>query len=345
MSDIFDKEMSCLLQPMDKLTDGPRDSMYFMQDDESFFFARGFWHPEGSVVGKTIYIPNPKGKTMIQGRPYESLVKVESDGEQVVVPYTEHLRRIYELYPELPPDAHELILTEYHVAFPRERLVGYFDHRISLAYSMDRYPGIKKAVETVSELFQVPLEKLGITGSSAMGRKGADIDLVFYGTPEENMEIAHKIWGIVYSQPERQVIEFGKMWSLRLWVEGAEICTFYEYQDINDAPIRDCEVELVKDRVEAYGRVAGHLHSLYTPLVLNLEDVYVDDDRYDNMDLIIYDGSVRGEFNRGLHLHLHGRLINIIKDGQKILMLDVVDGADIHRVKLREGIPHFEHHG
>jgi len=344
VTDNFDAVMDRLLKPISELTDGPCDNMYFMQDDGAFFFAEGYWHPDNTVIGKTIYTPNPEGTTNIQGRRYESLVKYEQDGEMVSVSHPDQIKRIYSLYPDLPPDSHELILTDYHIAFPRDKMAGYFDARRSLHYCMDRYSDIKKSVETVSELFEVPLDRLGVTGSSAMGRKGGDIDLIFFGTLEENMEVAHKIWGIIYSQPERQVIEYGKLWPLRLWVDGAEICTFYRYLDINDAPIRNCEVELVKEEVEAYGTVAGHLHSLYAPVLLNLEDVYVDDDHYDNMELIIYDGSVRGEFNRGIHLHIHGQLVNIIKDGKSTLMLNVDDGSDIHRVRLRGGIPHFEHH-
>lgn len=340
----FDVEIERLLKPISELTEGPSDNMYFMQDDGAFYFTEGYWHPNETVVGKTIYIPDPEGKTKIQGRRYKSLIKYEEDGEMVSISHPDQLKIIYQLYPDLPPEARELILTDYHIAFSMDKMAGYFDARNSLLYVMDRYPDIKESVETVIELFGVPLERLGVTGSSAMGRKGGDIDLIFFGTLEENMEVAHKIWGIIYSQPERQVIEYGKLWPLRLWVDGAEICTFYRYLDINDAPIRNCEVEVVKEEVEAYGTVAGHLHSLYTPLILNLENVYVDDNHYDNMDLIIYDGSVRGEFNRGIHLHIHGKLVNIIKDGKPTLMLDVVDGADIHQVKLRGGIAHFGHH-
>jgi hypothetical protein len=62
------------------------------------------------------------------------------------------------------------------------------------------------------------------------------------------------------------------------------------------------------------------------------------------MDRIIYDGSVRGEFNRGICLHIHGRLVNIIKDGRRTLMLNVADGSDIHPAKLPKGVPHFGHH-
>ena len=94
-ADNFDLEMERLVKPVSELTEGPSDNMYFLQDDGSFFFAEGYWHPEKTVIGKTIYIPNPEGKTIIQGRGYESLIKYEKDGEQISVSHSDQLKRIY----------------------------------------------------------------------------------------------------------------------------------------------------------------------------------------------------------------------------------------------------------
>jgi hypothetical protein len=68
--------------------------------------------------------------------------------------------------------------------------------------------------------------------------------------------------------------------------------------------------------------------------------VHIDGEEVDNVDLIICDGSVRGKFNEGLHIR--GRLVNIIKDGIKTLMLDVIDGFDITHEKFREGVLHLK---
>lgn len=70
--------------------------------------------------------------------------------------------------------------------------------------------------------------------------------------------------------------------------------------------------------------------------------MHIDGEEVDNVDLIICDGSVRGEFNEGLHIHIRGRLVNIIKDGIKTLMLDVIDGFGITHEKFREGVLHLK---
>jgi hypothetical protein len=88
--------------------------------------------------------------------------------------------------------------------------------------------------------------------------------------------------------------------------------------------------------------VAANTHSLYVPVVLRLENVYLDGEKTDDIDLIIYDGSVRGEFKVGLRLHIRGRLVNIIRAGIKTLALSVVDGFNIELEKFGAGVPRFQ---
>ena len=99
---------------------------------------------------------------------------------------------------------------------------------------------------------------------------------------------------------------------------------------------------MVQEDVEAYGTVAENSHSLYVPLVIGLENVYLNGEKADNIDLIIYDGAVRGEFKKGLRLHIKGRLVNIIKGGEKKLCLDVVDGFNIELERFKAGAPYLK---
>ena len=342
MNDYFEEEIAKIIQPMSELTQGPCDTLYLMRKDGSLVYTEGYWHPDDKVIGKLIYYPDPAGPKDIHGRGYSSIIKEEKDGQEMYVSHDDQIKKVYRLYPELPPDSHQLILAQYQMAFPRQDFVGFFDNRRALRFVMGKYPRIDEVVRMTSELFEVPLERLGITGSSALGRKGADIDLVFFGSPRENMKVVHKLWSIIYSDPESQVVEYGKFWPLKIYVDKEEVCTFYVYNDLNDAPIRDCEVELVREEVEAYGTVADNSHSLYVPLVIGLENVYLNGEKADDIDLIIYDGSVRGEFKKGLRLHIKGRLVNIIKEGKKQLYLDVVDGFDIELERFKAGIPHLK---
>jgi predicted nucleotidyltransferase len=342
MSDKFDEVMSEILKPMSELTMGPIDTMYLMRHDGSLVYTEGYWHPEGSIIGKLIYYPDPDGPKDIHGRRYSSIVKEEKDGEEIYISHEDQLKKVYQLFPDLPPDSHKLILAEYQMAFPWDSFAGYFDDRASLRYVMKHFPRIDEVVRMTSDLFEVPLERLGITGSSALGRKGADIDLVFLGTPEENMDTVQKLWSIVYSQPDKQVVEYGKFWPLKIYVDREEVCTFYVYRNLEDAPIRDCTVELVKEPVEVYGTVAENINSLFVPVVLMLENVYIDGEKTDDIQLVIYDGAVRGEFKRGLRLHIKGKMVNLVKNGIKTPSIAVVDGFNIELERFRAGVPHLQ---
>jgi len=343
MSDRFDEIVAELLQPISDLSTGPYDALYMLRKDGGLVYVEGYWHPEGKVIGKLIYYPDPQGRKLIHGRPYASIVKDEKDGEEIYVSHQDQIRRVYRLLPELPPTAHKLILAEYQVAFPLEDFAGFFDPRRALNYLRENFEDVDSAVRRTAEILEVPLDSLGITGSSAIGKKGGDIDLVFFGTPENNLATVRRLWGIVYSQPDKQVVEYGKFWPLKMYVDGEEICTFWDYADPTSAPIRDCRVELVKEEVEAYGTVADNLHSLYVPLVLGLENVYVDGDRTDPIRLVIYDGAVRGEFRKGLRLHIKGKLVKLIKPGgQSETVISVTDGFEITLEKFKAGVPHLK---
>jgi len=266
------------------------------------------------------------------------------DGRTQYVSHTDQIKKLYRLFPDLPPNSHKLILAEYQVGFPRDGFAGYFDDRKSLRYVMENYPAVAEIVQETSRQFEVPLDRLGITGSSALGRRGmhSDIDLVFFGTTHQNLETVRKLWSIIYSHPDRQVVEYGKFWPLKIYIKGMEVCTFYVYSDLSEVPLREAELEPVRESVEAYGTVADNTHSLYVPVVLRLENVYLDGEKADDIDLIIYDGAVRGEFKVGLRLHIRGRLVNIIRAGIKTLTLSVVDGFNIELERFKAGVPRFQ---
>jgi len=344
MTDTFDEVISRIIQPIEKMGLGPLDTTFMMRKDGAFVYTEGYWHPRDTAIGKLIYYPDPRGTIDIHGRKYSSIIKEERDGKTVYISHKDQIRKLYRLFPDLPPDSHKLALCEYQVAFPRSSFAGFFNDRRALEYVMEKYPKVGEVVRKTSDLFEVPLNRLGITGSSALGRRGihSDIDLVFFGTVEQNWAVARRLWSIIYSEPERQVVEYGKFWPLKIYIDGNEVCTFYVYRDLNQAPIRDCEVELVKEKVEAYGTVADNTHSLYVPVVLALENVYVDGEKYPTMDLVVYDGAVRGEFKQGLRLHIKGRLVSILRGGKKTPALAALDGFDIEVEKFRAGVPAFD---
>lgn len=344
MPDTFDQVISRIMQPIEQMTMGPLDTTYLMRHDGAFVYVEGYWHPGDTAIGKLIYYPDPRGSTDIHGRKYSSIIKEERDGKTAYVSHKDQIKKLYRLYPDLPPDSHKLSLCEYQVAFPRSSFAGFFNDRRALEYVMEHFPRVGEIVRQASELFEVPLKRLGITGSSALGRRGlhSDIDLVFFGTVEENWRVVRKLWSIIYSEPERQVVEYGKFWPLKIYIDKNEVCTFFVYRDLAEAPVRDCAVEMVKEKVEAYGTVAENIHSLYVPVVLTLENVYVDGEKHPAMDFVVYDGAVRGEFKKGLRLHIKGRLVNIVRGKKKTLTLAALDGFDIEVEKFKAGVPAFD---
>lgn len=340
--DYFESQIEQIICPMENLTEGVIDTTYLMRHDGSFVYTEGYYAPPGKLIGKIIYHPSPEGAIDIHGRNYMSMVKGEKNGEATYIPHDEQIRLHHRLDPTLSKD--DLLITRYHVAFPLSDFTGYFDDRKSLRYAMSKFPLVGKAVENVSRFLDLPIERLGITGSTALGRRGqhSDIDLVIFGTIDENRETSARIRRHIHSHPECRVMEFGKFWPLRFFYQGIEICPAYVYRDLDQAPIRDCTIELLKDNVEVYGTVVDDTHAIYMPPVIPLGDVWLDDERADDLTLIIYDGSVRGEFYKDERLHLHGRCVRITKGDKSFTAVTVFDAGDIRKEHFAKGAPQLK---
>ena len=344
MADLFDEEIGRLIRPLEELGPTVLDTTYFLKDTGSFVYTEGYWHPEGCFYGKIINYPDPKGSFKIHGRPYESITKGWTDGERVLIPHDKQIEFHYKVDPSLTPPEHRPILTEYHYPFELSTMRGWFSGHRSMLYVMEKYPQVGRRIREVSEMFEVPLERLGVTGSLSYGRMedDEDIDLVFFGSPDENMEVARKIWSFTYTDPERRCVEFGKFWPIRFYHDGIIICCFFVYSDRGDIPVLDQQVELVREPVEAYGTIVDNLHSIYMPLVLRLSGVYIDGDRVDDMDLIIYDGSLRGEFYVKERLHvIRGRHVRLSSKRGSREAIAVVDAGDLEKERFVRGAPVF----
>jgi predicted nucleotidyltransferase len=340
--DYFESQIEQMLCPLSDFTRGVLDTTFMMRNDGSFVYVEGYYQPPGKVIGKIIYYPTPDGAVDIHGRPYESMVKAERDGQTIYIPHDEQIRMHRPIDPALEEE--DLIITKFHVGFPLPSFRGYFNDRRSLYYAMSRFPLVGRAVENVSRFLNVPVSRLGITGSTALGRRGehSDIDLVIFGTVEQNRETASRICDHIHRNPESTVVEFGKFWPLRFVYQGIEICPAYVYMNLDEAPIRNCTVELVRDSVEAYGTIADDTHAIYMPPVVRLSDVYLDGRPADDIVFVVYDGSVRGEFYLKERLHVRGRVIRIRKDREEFLALVAFDAGDITREQFVRGVPRLK---
>jgi predicted nucleotidyltransferase len=290
-----------------------------LKDDNSFVFAQGWSHPENAIYCKIIYYPDPQGWIDIHGRPYGTTIKRRTADGLELIPHGEQLRKHYEVDPSLDPNEKRPCWAEYHVRIPLDRFTGYFEHRKSLTKAMAMYPQVDEAVRKASEALEVPVERLGCTGSLSYGRLEDpvdDVDLCIYGTLKQNAEVIKKILALS-KKPRHRVVEFGKFWPMRFYYGELMICPFFEYSDINEVPLRELDTKILAEGVRARGRVKDDTHGIYMPVFLTLEDVTINGKKANDTALIIYDGSLRGEYYRGDLLEMTGvRLVEVRERGR-----------------------------
>ncbi|MDD5556085.1 MAG: hypothetical protein PHN82_02420 [bacterium] len=307
----FWKTIEEYIVPIGRLDETARDSHYFMRNDDSLVFCEGYCHPRGALYGKIIYYPDAVGDVRIHGRPYECITKRLVDDEMVYVSHPDQIERQCELDPSLRKE--RPAYAEYELEFPLPRFTGFFDCRHSLRRAMEHHPAIGRAAREVSGVLDIPIERLGVTGSLAYGvydPNDEDFDVVFYGSVEENRRVIRRIYEIT-RDPAHQVIEFNKLWPMRFHHKGVLVCPFFVYADRNEIPLRDFTIEVIRDRVFATGRVSDDRHAIYMPAILQLDDVTIDWERHPPIPLIIYDGAMRGDFRRGDELRSYGMLVRV----------------------------------
>ncbi|MDD5556087.1 MAG: hypothetical protein PHN82_02430 [bacterium] len=330
--DQFDRIINAFLVPIADLGGFAGDAFYFLRKDGSFVFTQGYCHPRDAIYCKIIYFPEKDGWIDIHGRPYGTTIKRKVNGAVELVPHDEQLRRHFEIDPGLDPNEKLPCWAEYHVRLPLSQFVGYFDHRKSLAAAMEMYPQVREAVEQASAAIDVPVERLGCTGSLSYGRleePADDVDLCIYGTVEQNRKVIGRIRELV-KDPRHRVVEFGKFWPMRFYHGSLMICPFFEYLDPAEIPLREFGVKVLRENVRASGRVRDDTHGIYMPVVLGLERVTVDGEPHADLPLIIYDGSLRGEYYRGDQLYMNGaRLVEVRERGETFRALLVTVSLQI----------------
>ncbi|MCX6357913.1 MAG: hypothetical protein NT045_08600 [Candidatus Aureabacteria bacterium] len=333
-ADQFDRIIGEYVVPIAELTDGAGDAFYFLRKNGSFVFTQGYAHPAGGIYCKIIYFPERGGWVNIHGREYNTTIKRVVNGALELVPHDEQLRRHYEIDPTLDPKEKIPCWAEYHVRLPLSDFIGYFDHRKSLRRAMVMYPQVAEAVNRASEILEVPIGQLGCTGSLSYGRleePADDIDLCIYGTLAENKKVIERIYRLT-REPARRVVEFSKFWPMRFYHGPLMICPFFEYLDPDEIPLKELETEILRENVKATGRVKDDTHGIYMPVVLTLERVTIGGEPHADLPLIIYDGSLRGEFAKGDSVILNrARLVRVRERGKTFTALMVTLSPQISK--------------
>lgn len=313
MHPMLDKVKDYLV-PIDHLEGKVVDCSYFMKHDGTLFFAEGYWHPAGMVMGNILYYPDAEGHSSYYGERYGSVNKKFVNGELVRIPHDEQFTRHFEIDPalsslntDLPPFA------QYRVAYPIESFAGYFDHRHSLNVACAKHAEVESAISKVEKAMGVPRNRLGVTGSLSFGifdEVHDDIDLVFYGTVDENLEVLRKIDDLVKNE-ENKVFEFGRWWPIRFYLDKMMICSFFCYSDPDQVALSDFEIEILEDGVVGAGTVSDHSHGLYMPPVLKLENAKIGSYGPGDLTMVIYNGLVRGEYRKGDRLKFRGKRVRL----------------------------------
>ncbi len=309
--DRFDEVIGKYLVPMADFKGPVIDSTYFFRKDGSFVFSEGYCHPPGALWGIIIKYPHQDGHIDIFGRPYSWTHREIIDGELVIVPSEQQVENQFKVDPELrdfqgekPPYARNF------VKFPLSDFKGYFDGRHSMELLRSEYGWIDRAVRETCELLEVDPDGTGVTGSLAYGRVEEDIDIVFIDGPEKNAQTAENIRRYVKEHPEAKVIELGKEWPLRFHFAGTLICPFFQYSDPSQIPFRQGSMEVLEEGVSLRAVVTDDLHNLYLPAIVGLSDVKRSDGgTEEDMELVVYNGAMRGELWRGDKLDFRADLV------------------------------------
>jgi predicted nucleotidyltransferase len=317
--DLFEKTIGQYLIPVEELSEGPSDAMYFLHKKGGLVYSEGYAHPPDGLFGCLIKYPDPDGHIIIFGKRFNWTHRRYENGELVIVPYMEQVRRQVELLPELATRPPCPPFADHFSHFLLSEMRGFFDGKRSLKILMESTPRLAEVVDSLDDLLGVPRERMGCNGSLAYGyfeEPQEDVDVVFYGSVKQNFEIVKRIRQIKKEEPDRECVELGRTWPLRFKHLGTVVCPFFKYADINEIPLRNFQMEVVRESVSASGVVVDDRHTGYLPALFTLDGVVIDGRRLDKpIDLIIYDGAQRGEYFNGDALRISGRLVRIVKDG------------------------------
>jgi len=319
MGDHFDEVMRKFLVPMHRLIDGPSDAMYFLHKKGGRVFSEGYAHPVGGMYGALIKYPDPNGHIELFGRKFNWTHREYVNGELTIVPYDEQVRRMMEILPELKNRPPRPLYAQHFCHFYLEEMQGYFDPMHSLRLLIQSSRRLDEIIGSLDGLLGVPRDRIGCTGSLAYGyfeEPAEDVDSLFFGTVKENAAVIARIRELKKREPEREVVELGKSWPLRFKHMNTVICPFFKYSRRDEIPLREFQMTVLKDRVTASGKVVDDRHTPYLPAILTLDEVTIDGGSRPPIELVIYNGSERGEYFNGMRLEFRGRLVGITKGAE-----------------------------
>jgi hypothetical protein len=207
------------------------------------------------------------------------------------------------------------VYARYRMGFPKKDLVGFFEHKKALNKCCLTNSSIDKSITEIQKFMEIPRSRIGATGSLSFGifsEVHDDIDIVWYGTISENRTIEKKIRALV-TEEKHKVHEFGRFWPIRFYYNDVMFCSFFCYQNRTDSPLHDFSIKVIEDNIQGSAVVSDDTHGIYMPLFLGTEDMVINSKKYGPMNLIIYNGFLRGEYQNGDHLQFTGKLVDLTR--------------------------------
>ncbi len=156
-----------------------REGDFIELDDGSIFEIKGLSQPPHGVIAYPRYIPDERGERSKEGRRYRKLHTIKDKEE--------FLRSRFSEYYTFDPYFQRMLPI-----IPWSRVVKHYtpQHTVTELLATQNLAGLRvkalRFLRCVAEIADVPLERLGISGSIMLGLEGegSDIDLVVYGLRE-----------------------------------------------------------------------------------------------------------------------------------------------------------------
>jgi len=316
-----------------------RDAELYLRQDGLIVNAEGWFHPPNLLLGEVMYTPDDQGDKAIFGERYRKVTLFA--GTHNPIPYSLRGTELAQIDPNLNQKETNPFFARYKQFFPKSELVAVFPSQRALTKILTKngleQEKLSMSLNDMQKLLGIDLSEmsLGVTGSLSLGNYDNlhDFDLVFQGDPRTNLLIARRIRELVRYEKQRRVIEGGKGWNIRFYTDkGILMCCFFGYQNPQEAPLVNFDMDVIEENVAIEGTVSDETHSVYTPTILGLSDVVIKKiaekstrGGLGNLKLIIYHTATRGECFEGDHIKAEGALVEVSSQEGKYLALCCIE--------------------
>lgn len=324
-----------------------RDAEFYIRKDGLIVNAEGWCHPDGKLIGEVLYAPDQDGDKVIFGQKYRKVTLYPQT--YTPVPYDKRAEVLSRYDPNLGKTDLNPYFAQYKQIFNRSDFFAYLPSRevFQKITGILATPGdtLTEDIQDAQTLMGIDLRNIpiGVTGVLLMGnfRNFHDFDLVFQGSLEQNLRIAKAMRDLVKREPQRRVIEGGKGWNIRFYNNrGTLMCNFFSYGNLEDAPLREFEMEVLVPDLTIEGIVSDDTHSMYTPAILELDGVKVlnvdgqgaDIETPKSIQLIAYHTATRGECFTGDKVKAFGSLVKIKTPKEEYRAVCVIDREGIRNL-------------